>query len=194
MIKGKNAELVLKVFLFFAIFPEDVPVPAGVFNVLAPILTSIKDLKKAKLSVGSSLCTLMNYNLLKGSLSTGGGVFMHDIVRDYVIEQHAAAELRALQKRVVRDMLAARPEAGGFPASDYTAADSFEGYVARQLYWHFRGGLAEGGEEPSNAWLTHPDNIVKANLAMAVGIDFLSDLSNSREAAGALVHAAEASW
>ena len=81
MIKGKNAELVLKVFLFFAIFPEDVPVPAGVFNVLAPILTSIKDLKKAKLSVGSSLCTLMNYNLLKARYRQARRLYA-DIVRD----------------------------------------------------------------------------------------------------------------
>ena len=35
----------------------------------------------ARLAVGSCLGTLLKYNLLKGSLGAGSGVFMHDIVR-----------------------------------------------------------------------------------------------------------------
>ena len=78
---GKNKDLINKVFQFFATFPEDVPVPAPFFNKMAPILSDEKSEKKARLAVGLCLGTLLKYNLLKGSLAAGSGVFMHDIVR-----------------------------------------------------------------------------------------------------------------
>ena len=103
---------------------------------------------------------------------------MHDIVRDYVISQHSEDELCALQRSVVDAALAARPEPDGFPlSSEHAAPNSFEGYVVRQLYWHMRGALAEGEELP-NAWIAHPDAIVMANLAVAVGVDALLSLSS----------------
>merc|ERR1711965_817893 len=75
---------------------------------MAPLLSDDKNEQKARLAVGSSLGTLLKYNLLKGSLSAGSGVFMHDIVRDYVISQHSAEELRLLQRKVVEVVLASR--------------------------------------------------------------------------------------
>jgi hypothetical protein len=132
MVKGKNRDLTVKVFLSFACFPEDVPVPAGLLNVLAPMLASIKDSKKAKISIGHCLSQLLNFNLLKGALAGSSGVFMHDIVRDYVISRHTPEELRALQRAVADTILAARPRPGGFPAARYAAAATFEGYAARQ--------------------------------------------------------------
>ena len=141
---GKNKELVHKVFLFFAVFPEDVPVPASFFNKMAPLLTNEKSEKKARLAMGLSLSTLLKYNLIKGSLTAGQGVFMHDIVRDFVINQHSEADLRALQKEVVGTILAARPEPGGFSTTDHAAPGTFEGYVARQFYVHLRGALEKG--------------------------------------------------
>ena len=114
-------------------------------------------------------------------------------MRDHVISRHSPDELRTLQETVVNTILAARPEPKGFPCSEFATPGTFEGYVARQLYWHLRGALEEG-EDPPDLWLTHPDDIVKVNTAMAVGIDDLLDLSKAREAAGDLVRAAEASW
>ena len=58
----------------------------------------------------------MRLSLVNGSLQDG--VFMHDIVRDYVISQHSAEELRALQRSVVDTVLAAWPEPGGFGTSE----------------------------------------------------------------------------
>ena len=82
MIKGKKAVPAVRVFEFFAVFPEDVPVPAGFFNVVAPLVAGDETChKKASLTIGSSLCTLLKFNLLKGSLAKGSGVFMHDIIR-----------------------------------------------------------------------------------------------------------------
>ena len=60
MIKG----LTVKVFFFLALFPEDVPISAGLLSVLAPMLTNEKNEKNAKLSLGKWLGTLINFNLL----------------------------------------------------------------------------------------------------------------------------------
>ena len=190
--QGKNKALVEKVFRFFAVFPEDVPVPASFFNTFAPTLTNETSDRKARITVGSSLGTLLKYNLIKGSLSAGSGVFMHDIVRDFVINEHSSKDLRALQQTVVEVILAARPE-GGFRPSGFSAASSFEGYATRQLFWHFRGALLEG-EEPPDAWITHPDRVVMGNVSVAVGLHRMTALSETREAAGELVRAAQASW
>ena len=78
---GKNKSCLSKVFNFFACFPEDVPVPAAFFKKMAPLLSDDKNEKKRRLAVGSSLNTLLKYNLIKGSLVVGSGAFMHDIVR-----------------------------------------------------------------------------------------------------------------
>ena len=64
-------------------------------------------------------------------------------------------------------------------------------YVSRQLYWHFRGALEEG-EDPPDAWLAHPDSVIKANVAMALGLDTLMARSDRHESAGELVRAAQA--
>ena len=125
-------------------FPEDVPVPASFFSRLAPYLSGEKA-SRARLSVGKCLSTLSKYSLLKGSISREG-VFMHDIVRDYAIRQHTESGLISMQKAVVDEILAARPDAGGFRHTASTG--TFEGYVVRHLYWHFRGALAEGEEPP----------------------------------------------
>ena len=195
LIKGaKNKVLVEKVFKFFAVFPEDVPVPAAFLNKMSPLLTDDKSEKKARLAVGSSLSTLLKYNLIKGSLSIGKaqgqGVFMHDIVRDYVINQHSEDERRALQKSVVATILAARPESGGgFPTADMAGMETFGGYCARQLYFHFRGALEEG-ENPPDSWLMHPDIAIKTGVALAIGLEAISALSDEQEAASELVRAA----
>ena len=200
MIKGKNKDLILSIFEFFAVFAEDVPVPAGFFNVFAPMLTGEKKEKKAKLLVGNCLTMLLKYNLIKGSLSAGHGVFQHDIVRDYVINKHMPEQLIARQKEVVETILAARPGGipddlrpqpnEGFPMPELVSAATFNGYVARNLFYHIRGAL-DDGEEPPDAWLIFVDAVVKKNVAVGVGIDTLKALADSREAAGNLVGAAK---
>ena len=118
---------------------------------------------------------------------------MHDIVRDYVIHQHSPEELRLLQRSVVDAVLGARPEPEGFPTSEFAAPSTFEGYCARQLFWHIRGSL-EADEEPPDTWLSHQDSSVRANVVMAVGLEALVALLEAHEAAGELVKAAQASW
>ena len=67
---GRNAALVRKVFYFFAIFPEDVAVPASFFTKMLPILVGESPDKKAgRWAVGTCLSTLLKYNSIKGSLA-----------------------------------------------------------------------------------------------------------------------------
>ena len=160
---------------------------------MAPLLSDEQNEKKARLAVGSSLNTLLKYNLVKGSLAVGHGLFMHDVIRDFVINSHDPEDLRGLQKNVVDAILAARPEPGGFLDSACTDFSTFEGYVARHLYNHFQGAM-EKDAAPPDTWLTHADRIVLAQTSMAVGLEALSALSEAREAAGDLVGAARAAW
>ena len=131
-------------FTFFAVFPEDVPVPVDFFNALAPLISGVVQSVKARLEVGGCLSTLVKFNLLKGSMA--GGLFMHDIVRDYVVKQHSRAELQALQHSVVEAALAARPQPDGF--DDCAVADTFDGYGLKFLDGkNFLGGPALKDEE-----------------------------------------------
>ena len=59
-------------FLKFACFPEDVPVPKGVFDALSPLWAG--ETKRAHLKVRSWVTALLHCSLLKGSLADG--VFM----------------------------------------------------------------------------------------------------------------------
>ena len=65
-----------------------VAVPVGVFTALTSVLVEgAVPSKRLTFDLRTCLTTLLNYNLLKGSLAQGSGVFMHDIVRDYKIAQ-----------------------------------------------------------------------------------------------------------
>ena len=62
--------------------------PSSVFDVLAPIFVpGAPSATVARSSVTSTLVVLMKYNLLKGSLSTGDGVYMHDVSDDTLSTQ-----------------------------------------------------------------------------------------------------------
>ena len=105
---------------------------------------------------------------------------MHDIVRDYVINQHAEVELREMQKSVVATLLAARPEPGGFVTPAFAGPETFEGYCARHMHWHFAGALEES-EKPPDKWMRHPDEVILINVANSVGFDKLTAFSRVQD-------------
>ena len=154
----KGSELTEQVMLFYAVFAEDVPIPTAVLTTCVPsIIMEAKESSKTGLAIRSAMATLLKYNLLKGGLAEGLGTFMHDIVRDYVISKHTNEELKALQHQVVKALLQARPE-GGFRTAEHSTSGSFEGYVARQLFWHIRGALSAAGatmEAPPESLIEH---------------------------------------
>jgi len=142
------------------------------------------------MQIRASLTTLLAYNLLKGGTAAGAGVFMHDIIRDYTIGQLEGEELQAKQAAITQALLDARPESG-FPTAE--APSTLEGYVARHLFWHMRGALADG-ETPPEDWIAHEDGAVLRAVAMAIGYDALMAMAGAEEAAGKHLHAARYAW
>ena len=189
----KGSELTEQVILFYAVFAEDVPIPTAVLTTCVPsIIMEAKESSKTGLAIRSAMATLLKYNLLKGGLAEGSGTFMHDIVREYVISKQTGDELKALQHEVVKALLGARPE-GGFPTAEYSAATTFEGYVARHLFWHMRGALA--GDEPLMEWVDHRQDLaVRQAVALGVGQDALMEMSKAMEESNEFVGAAELAW
>ena len=62
----KDAATIETVFNKFALFPEDVPIPLAVFELLAPSLVpNATSPAEAKQTVTGSVAVLMKYNLLK---------------------------------------------------------------------------------------------------------------------------------
>ena len=75
----KNSKLTLALFHHFAVHPEDVPVPTDVFAALTLTLVGGTSSDEMTLKLRGCLTTLLNYNLLKGSVAEGSGVFMHGV-------------------------------------------------------------------------------------------------------------------
>ena len=67
-------------FAWFAVFPEDIPVPFEVFTALTEIMTGAKGSKKVFIQIRTALTTLLNYNLIKGSVADSHGVFMASLI------------------------------------------------------------------------------------------------------------------
>merc|ERR1719428_668115 len=107
---GAEREQVVALFAAFAIFPEDVPVPRGLFDLLARSFFGAEG-KRPHLKVRSWLTALLRLSLLQGSISDG--LFQHDIVRSYAIA--TCKDLPEKQREFLRALLAARPEKGGWP-------------------------------------------------------------------------------
>ena len=193
--KKKTAELTEQVMLFYAVFAEDVPIPTAVLTTCVPsIIMKASPTAKTEHSVRAVLSTLLKYNLVKGGLAESSGTFMHDIVRDYAISKHTEDELKALQHQMVKALLEARPE-GGFPTAEHSTSGSFEGYVARQLFWHISGALAIAGatmEAPPESWIPHEeDAAVLRAVALATGYGNLLTWADTAEAAGEHLRAAQ---
>ena len=182
--------MTLALFHHFAVFPEDVGVPLEVFVALTKTITGCDTSKKTTMQIRASLKTLLKHHLLKGS--TGSGVLMHDIVRDYTISQLGEATLREKQIDTARALLDARPE-GGFVPAEHASPFTLEGYVARQLAVHFRASWMEG-EAPPSAWMGHEDEAVLRAMALAVGYEELVAMAAEAEAAGDYLLAARYSW
>ena len=70
--------------------------------------------KETRLAVGTCLANLLKFNLINGSLSDGNGVFVHGLVKSYVVKLQTPEELRELQKSVVEALLSARPKTASF--------------------------------------------------------------------------------
>ena len=109
-----------------------------------------------------------------------------------MINQHSEDDLCELQNTLVDKIIASRPDSS-FLDEDHTSLGTFDGYVARQLYYHIQGALS-GTDEPKWEWLGHRDTIIKKNYANAVGFDKLSEIAAAEAEAGNRLNAAFAAY
>jgi hypothetical protein len=148
MAGAKDKEKVERLFSYFACFAEDVRVPGGVLDLLAPMIAG-KDTKRPALKVRSWLGSLLNSTLVMGSYSDG--IYMHDIVRHYVISRRSKEELEMMQLAVVNTLISTQPEAGLIQLIE-TKLGSPEQYIALQLSYHMKG--CGTNDEQLDEWLT----------------------------------------
>ena len=209
---GKDKANVDALFHKLAVFPEDVPVPVGVFDVLAPLWAG-RETKRAHLKVRSWITALIHCSLANGSIASG--VYQHDvsvlvrafdpsrlsltwvmhlraqIVRHFAITRHSDEQLRALQQAVVDELLAARPT-GGFPDLAHAQKGSLEEYVASNLWWHVRGSMGDG--PPSKTLVDHEDDTIIHSVALAMGKDRIHETVSAWERDGDQLGAAKLCW
>merc|ERR1719408_740604 len=128
---GAERELIVGLFNSFAMFPEDVPIPRGLFDLLAGSVFGGTG-KRPHLMVRSWLTALLRLSLLQGSM--GDGVYMHDIVRYYA--RARCPDLQDRHRCFVENLLGpARPKKG-WPAVGAVNRQTVEWYVATHAWWH----------------------------------------------------------
>ena len=177
--KGGEAEQVKNLFLAMAIFPEDVPIPASLFDLLAEKHFGASG-KRPGLQVRSWLTALIRLSLVIGSLADG--VYMHDIVRDYSMSR--CKDLRGQHRAFLTALLDAAPE-GGWPPPWQAGAferSSPERYVSTQLQWHIRSAVVK--DEPR-------DELMERFVAHSTGFGFTCVSALGREHVDKLCRAAE---
>jgi hypothetical protein len=131
--QGHDRDGVLRLFNGFAIFPEDVHVPAAFFDLIAVSVFGVVG-KRPQMQIRSCLKALMSLSLVQGSLDAG--VYQHDIVRDFA--RSRSKDLQALHNAVVETLISTRPFGVSWPSVDAVARGTLEWYVATHSSWHIR--------------------------------------------------------
>jgi hypothetical protein len=109
-LKGEDADAIKELFAMFVVTQEDCVHLMPVIELLlwrsccAPDSSSGDDLDM-RLKVRQWTQMLVDHSLLLGSFTKG--VHLHDIVLTYLRNTHSPSELRALQKRVVEELVRA---------------------------------------------------------------------------------------
>ena len=114
--------------------------------------------QKANSMVVRKMCKkLLDRNLLMGS--TSDGVYLHDIVRDYVRQELLGGNdpIREQQRDVVRAIIGATPAQGG-----WSRDDSFGRYVIESIRQHMAEALTpdRGPDSDIVAWLDSDDDVL----------------------------------
>lgn len=177
--RGGESELVRALFFSMAIFPEDVPVPASLFDLLATSFFGASG-RRPQLQIRSWLTALVRLSLVIGSMADG--VFMHDIVRDYAMSR--CPDLKAKHRHFLHCLLEAEPE-GGWPSpwmAGQFGRETPARYVCVHLKWHVKN-TGDGDEA---------EGIVSRLVAYSPGCAYAVCSALGEEAMGRRCDAAEA--
>jgi len=185
-----NNEAALSVFMALGVCPEDVLVAMPVVQLICGADADNAAGKASAASMRGFVKALLDRNLLQGSIANG--VQMHDIVRDVVRLRLGGEDgIREKQRCVVGAFVSACP-AGGWAYGNAVGQ-----YAALALEQHMAEGLLPSSlqdDAEAQAWLMHPEGLIVANAATAIGPSVLEAFTAAKEAAGELVLAARVAW
>jgi hypothetical protein len=142
---------------------------------------------------------LVDHSLLLGSFTKG--VHVHDIVLTYLRNTHSPSELRALQKRVVEELVrvsTARPFEDTGSTSKAYAGEEVDWYVCNVSSFHIKQSMDRSVPVTENEdvarYLMLDDTVLFQQAALAVGEEELVALSAHFAGKNQWVEAAKSRW
>jgi hypothetical protein len=202
-LKGEDADAIEELFAVFAVTQEDCVHSMPVIELLwrsccAPDSSSGDDLGM-RLKVRQWTQMLVDHSLLLGSFTKG--VHLHDIVLTYLRNTHSSLELRALQKRVVEELVRAskvRPfEDTGSTAKAF-AGEEVDWYTCNVGSFHIKQSMDRSVPVTENEdvvrWIMLNDTVLFQQTALAVGEEALGALVAHFIDRSQWVEAAKARW
>jgi hypothetical protein len=178
-LKGEDANAIEELFAVFAVTQEDCVHSMPVIELLwrsccASDSSSSGDDLGTRLKVRQWTQMLVDHSLLLGSFTKG--VHLHDIVLTYLRNIHSSSELRALQKRVVEELVRVstlRPfEDTGSTAKAF-AGEEVDWYTCNVGSFHIKQSMDRSVSVTENAdvmrWMVLNDTVLFQQTALAVG-------------------------
>jgi hypothetical protein len=184
-LKGEDADAIKELFAVFAVTQEDcvhsIPVIELLWRSCCASDSSSGDDLGMRLKVRQWTQTLVDHSLLLGSFMKG--VHLHDIVLTYLRNTHTSSELRALQKRVVEELVRvskarAFEDTGG--TAKAFAGEEVDWYVCNIGNFHIKQSMDESMPVTENEdvvrWMMLNDTVLFRQMALAVGEEQLEAL------------------
>jgi hypothetical protein len=201
-LKGEDADAIKELFGVFAVTQEDcvhsMPVIELLWRSCCASDSSSGDDLGMRLKVRQWTQMLVDHSLLLGSFTKG--VHLHDIVLTYLRNTHSSSELRALQKRVVEELVRASAVR---PFEDTGTAKAFAGeevdwYACNVGSFHIKQSMDQSVPVTENEdvarWMMVNDSVLFQQTALAVGEEALVALATYFTGRSQWVEAAKARW
>jgi hypothetical protein len=202
-LKGEDADAIKELFAVFAVTQEDcvhsMPAIELLWRSCCASDSSSGDDLGLRLKVRQWTQMLVDHSLLLGSFTKG--VHLHDIVLTYLRNTLSPSELRALQTRVVEELVRAstvRPfEDTGSTAKAY-AGEEVDWYTCNVGSFHIKQSMDRSVPVTENEdvmrWLMVNDSVLFQQTALAVGEEALESLVAHFTGRSQWVEAAKARW
>jgi hypothetical protein len=202
-LKGEDADAIEELFAVFAVTQEDcvhsMPVIELLWRSCCASDSSGGDDLGMRLKVRQWTQMLVDHSLLLGSFTKG--VHLHDIVLTYLRNTHSPSELRALQKRVVEELVrlsTIRPfEDTGSTAKAF-AGEEIDWYTCNVGSFHIKQSMDRSVPVTENEdvarWMMLSDSVLFRQTALAVGEEALEALATHCTDRSQYVEAAKARW
>jgi hypothetical protein len=184
-LKGEDADAIKELFVVFAVTQEDcvhsMPVIELLWRSCCASNSSDGDDLGQRLKVRQWTQMLVDHSLLLGSFMKG--VYLHDIVLTYLRNTHSPSEIRALQKRVVEELVRAsterRFEDTGSTSKAF-AGEEVDWYVCNVGSFHIKQSIDRSVPVTENKdvarYLMLGDTVLFWQTALAVGEEELEAL------------------